>query len=129
MDPNFDLLHVEQEVEGSDESALSSVLGADIYRVKLLAEKSDIEAILQKSEDLPEEEMKQKTKRLEFVYNELRNIRADSAPARAAKILFGLQFDSEMQGRATREFSGNFIFSSILSRKENLYFFLQVVGE
>ena len=46
------------------------------------------------------------TDRMRFVYERLEEIDAATAPARAAQILSGLQFDPEMQAKATREFSG-----------------------
>ena len=44
--------------------------------------------------------------RLQEVYARLQEIDADGAPARAASILAGLSFDKDMQGRATKTFSG-----------------------
>jgi len=112
MDPNFDLLHVEQEVDGTDETAINSVLSADKLRTRLLEEKEEIEN--SNSETDTEEEAAAKRARLEVVYNELRAIDYESAPARAAKILFGLQFTTEMQQQATKE---------IFRRLENAYCF------
>jgi len=114
MDPNFDLLHVEQEVDGSDESALNSVLSADVVRSSLLKEKEELENGAE--DDDTEEVAAAKRARLETVYSELRAIGAESAPARAAKILSGLQFTSEMQTQATQEFSGGWRMRIALAR-------------
>ena len=114
MDPNFDLLHVEQEVDGSDESALNSVLAADFVRTSLLEEKEKLENEDGSADS--DEEADKKRKRLEVVYNELRAINAESAPARAAKILSGLQFTPAMQQQATKEFSGGWRMRIALAR-------------
>jgi ATP-binding cassette subfamily F protein 1 len=44
--------------------------------------------------------------RLNHVYNQLANMNAAAAEARARRILFGLGFDSNMQEKATKDFSG-----------------------
>merc|ERR1712063_151921 len=117
MDPNFDLLHVEQEVEGTDEPALEAVLSADTYRLSLLTEKENLEKSQEEAaDDETEEEAAAKRARLETVYSELRAISAESAPARAAKILSGLQFTPEMQAQATRAFSGGWRMRIALAR-------------
>ena len=116
MDPNFDLLHVEQEVDGGDETALASVLSADVVREALLKEKEELENAQDGEEDDTEEVAAAKRARLEAVYSELRAISAESAPARAAKILSGLQFTSEMQVQATKEFSGGWRMRIALAR-------------
>jgi len=115
MDPNFDLLHVEQEVEGSDETALNSVLAADEVRTSLLNEKDKLENI-NDNDNESEDEAKKKRERLETIYSELRAIGSESAPARAAKILSGLQFTSSMQKQATKEFSGGWRMRIALAR-------------
>lgn len=117
MDPNFDLLHVEQEVEGTDEPALEAVLSADTYRLSLLTEKEELEKSQEEAaEEETEEEAAAKRARLETVYSELRAISAESAPARAAKILSGLQFTPEMQAQATKAFSGGWRMRIALAR-------------
>ena len=114
MDPNFDLLHVEQEVDGTDESALNSVLSADVVRSRLLNEKDELENNVDENET--QEQATKKRERLEQVYTELSSIAAESAPARAAKILSGLQFTTEMQQQATKEFSGGWRMRIALAR-------------
>lgn len=50
------------------------------------------------------------------VYEQLENIEADKAPARASIILSGLGFSPEMQGRPTRTFSGGWRMRLALAR-------------
>ena len=54
------------------------------------------------------------------VYEELNAIGADSAEARARRILAGLGFTVEMQGRATRKFSGGWRMRVSLARCEGV---------
>lgn len=98
------ILHVEQEVTGNDTSALDAVLECDVVREALLQEERE----LSKLED--------PGKRLQEVYNELSAIESDKAPARASEILCGLGFTTEMQKRATREFSGGWRMRIALAR-------------
>jgi ATP-binding cassette, subfamily F, member 3 len=50
------------------------------------------------------------------VYQELQNLEADKAPARASIILAGLGFDKNMQAAATRTFSGGWRMRLALAR-------------
>lgn len=50
------------------------------------------------------------------VYNQLQNIEADKAPARASIILNGLGFTPEMQVQATKTFSGGWRMRLALAR-------------
>lgn len=102
----IDLLYCEQEVEASDESAVSIVLSADKNRVKLLKECSKLE-----SEESGDNQM-----RLTEVYDELKSIEADAAEPRARRILAGLGFTKEMQEKATKEFSGGWRMRVSLAR-------------
>ena len=54
--------------------------------------------------------------RLAEVYHELESIEADKAPSRAAVILSGLGFSSEMQGWPTKQFSGGWRMRLALAR-------------
>lgn len=76
---NLDLLHVEQEADGTDECALDSVLSADQVRVDLLKEKDELEV---EDDSLTDEEDAKRAARLAVVYSELAAIGADQAPAR-----------------------------------------------
>lgn len=101
---HISVLHVEQEVNGDDTSALDAVLECDVVRTKLLEE----EKTLSKSDD--------PGTRLQEVYNELAAIEADKAPARASEILCGLGFTPEMQRKPTKEFSGGWRMRIALAR-------------
>ncbi|KAK4336842.1 hypothetical protein RND71_044165 [Anisodus tanguticus] len=103
---NISLLHVEQEVEGDDTTALESVLESDQVRSNLLKEEKEL--LSNSSEN--------SANRLQEVFNELQAIEADKAPSRASKILFGLGFTPEMQERATKTFSGGWRMRIALAR-------------
>lgn len=87
------ILHIEQEVVGDDRSVLQTVLGTDFERADLL----------QKEKELIDSG---KDDGLKDVYDRLAEIGADAAEPRAAEILSGLGFTTEMQVRPTKEFSG-----------------------
>jgi ATP-binding cassette subfamily F protein 3 len=82
--------HVAQEAPGGDESLLDWVLSEDRERRELLAES----------------ETAADPHRIADIQLRLSDIRAHSAPARAASILAGLGFDEDAQKRPCREFSG-----------------------
>ncbi|RWS05023.1 ATP-binding cassette sub-family F member 3-like protein [Dinothrombium tinctorium] len=100
------ILHVEQEVVGDETSALQAVLQCDTQRQSLLDEEKE----LLKAKD------NEASARLQEVYRQLTAIEADRAPARAAEILNGLGFTSEMQSRPTKEFSGGWRMRIALAR-------------
>merc|ERR1712203_290190 len=106
--PNIDVLYCEQEVVATDDSALQSVLLADVKRTELLKEESDLLAAQNKGRDV--------TERLNEVYEELRAIGADQAEPKARRLLAGLGFDKEMQERATNKFSGGWRMRVSLAR-------------
>uniref|UniRef100_A0A0X3PWD2 ATP-binding cassette sub-family F member 3 n=1 Tax=Schistocephalus solidus TaxID=70667 RepID=A0A0X3PWD2_SCHSO len=102
------VLHVEQEVIGDMTPAIESVLEADTERATLLAELANL-----KSMKGPEADS---GGRLGDIFHRLVEIDADSAPARAAAILYGLGFDPDMQNRPTKEFSGGWRMRLALAR-------------
>ncbi|MCB1832137.1 MAG: ABC-F family ATP-binding cassette domain-containing protein [Geminicoccaceae bacterium] len=81
---------VAQDAPGGGRSPLEAVLAADRERQGLLDELA--------REPAPE--------RIAEIETRLLEIRADAAPARAARILKGLGFDDEAQGRPLSTFSG-----------------------
>ena len=83
------MLYVEQEVHGDDTAALQAVLSADVWRERLLAEEKDL---INSSSD-------EGAKRLAEVHQLLQDIDADTGPARAAELLYGLGFTTEDQVR------------------------------
>lgn len=79
-----------QEAPSGPRSLLDIVLAADGERSRLLAEAEEASDAARISE----------------IHERLAAIRADSAPARAARILAGFGFDERAQARACSEFSG-----------------------
>ena len=81
---------VRQEAPGGEMSPLDAVLAADPVRTALLAEAKAATDPVHQAE----------------LHQRLQDIRADAAPARAARILKGLGFDDEEQHRPLSSFSG-----------------------
>ena len=102
------MLYCEQEVVADEKSALETVLLSDVKRTELLKESKDLEAMQEKGKDV--------TERLNEVFEELRAIGADQAEPKARRLLAGLGFDKEMQGRATNKFSGGWRMRVSLAR-------------
>ncbi|CAK4881802.1 unnamed protein product [Aphanomyces euteiches] len=98
--PKIDCLYVEQEVVADDTRAVDAVLKADADRWALLEEEKNLLAEL---ENNPNDQLDE---RLNEVYEQLAGMNASAAEARARRILFGLGFDSAMQEKATKDFSG-----------------------
>lgn len=107
--PNIDVLLCEQEVVADDTPAVEVVLKADVKRTELLEEQKKLE------DDAAQGNLKNQD-RLTEVYEELQLIGADSAEARARRILAGLGFTREMQDRATKQFSGGWRMRVSLAR-------------
>lgn len=123
------ILHVEQEITGDDNSALQSVLDADVWRKQLLSEESKInERILEIDrlrEEFDEESLEIKkldneagdlVQHLEEVHNKLSEMESDKLEARAASILYGLGFTKETQHNPTKSFSGGWRMRLSLAR-------------
>lgn len=124
---NCQILHVEQEVVGDDTTALQCVLSSDVERTQLLEEEA---RLISYQRDLEYDEEVGKTsgpingaidkdaigKRLEQIYKRLEYIDAYAAESRAASILAGLSFTTEMQKKATRAFSGGWRMRIALAR-------------
>lgn len=124
---NCQILHVEQEVVGDLTSALQCVLNADVERTQLLQEEANLLALQaqldfddaledktgKENNDIEKDRISQ---RLEYIYKRLEFIDADSAESRAASILAGLSFTSEMQQKPTKTFSGGWRMRIALAR-------------
>merc|ERR1712241_703714 len=106
--PNIDVLYCEQEVVATDDSALQTVLLADVKRTELLKEEADLLKTQNKGKDV--------TDRLNEVYDELRAIGSDQAEPKARRLLSGLGFTREMQERPTNKFSGGWRMRVSLAR-------------
>ncbi|CAI5740123.1 unnamed protein product [Peronospora farinosa] len=98
--PKIDCLYVEQEVVADDTRAVDAVLKADAERWALLEEEKHLLAELETKQDSALDD------RLNEVYDQLSHMNASAAEARARRILFGLGFDSAMQEKVTKDFSG-----------------------
>jgi ATP-binding cassette, subfamily F, member 1 len=107
--PNIDVLLCEQEVVADDNSAVDTVLAADVKRTALLEEAKKLETEVEDGNLKLQE-------RLTEVYAELKAIGADSAEPRARRILAGLGFSKSMQNRATKNFSGGWRMRVSLAR-------------
>ena len=86
--------YIAQEAPGGEASPFETVLAADTERAALMAES---ENFVDSGHD---------PHRLADVHERLIAIDAHSAPSRAARILSGLGFDEEAQGRPLESFSG-----------------------
>lgn len=106
---NIDVLLCEQEVVADDNTAVETILKADVKRTKLLDECKILEAEVEQG-NLSKQE------RLSEVYIELKAIGADAAEARARRILAGLGFSKSMMDRATKSFSGGWRMRVSLAR-------------
>lgn len=124
---NCQILHVEQEVVGDDTSALQCVLNADVERTQLLEEEANLLALQRelelngatgsnKGDPNGEIENNNIAQKLERIYKRLDFIDAYSAESRAASILAGLSFTSDMQKRPTKTFSGGWRMRIALAR-------------
>jgi len=82
--------YIAQEAPSGDTTAFDTVLAADVERAELMAE-ADTCADMH---------------RLGDIHDRLLAIDAYGAPARASRILLGLGFDEEMQGRPLDSYSG-----------------------
>ena len=105
MPRDMRILLVQQHVEGTDQSALETLMEADLDRLELLEEQEEVERIIE-SDDIGEHERAEAAERLGEIYGELDAIRADEAEQRAKDILSGLQFTSAMMEGPTKNLSG-----------------------
>eukprot|EP01040_Poterioochromonas_malhamensis_P002185 gene2185-2326_t len=98
------VLHVKQEVKSSTDTVLQVVLESDIERITLLDKEKELNEKLKDINNTKEIQIAMKE--LEDLHERLELIGADSAEARAASILSGLQFTEEMQKQSTDSLSG-----------------------
>jgi len=111
LPPRIDYLYVEQEVVADETPAVEAVLKADKIRWNLIEEERILNAALDSGDEDPK-----KLARLQKVYEELNSIGADSAEAKARRILYGLGFDLDMQTKPTKMFSGGWRMRISLAR-------------
>jgi ATP-binding cassette subfamily F protein 1 len=111
LPPRIDFLYVEQEVVADNTPAVDAVLKADNKSWDLVEEDKK----LKKAVDGGDESQK-KLDRLQEIYDELSAMGADSAEAKARRILYGLGFDIGMQTQPTKKFSGGWRMRISLAR-------------
>ncbi|XP_074604840.1 ATP-binding cassette sub-family F member 1 [Brevipalpus obovatus] len=103
---DLDVLLCEQEVVADDTPAVEVIIKSDTRIVRLKQELEDHQGQENPNQD-----------RINEIYNELNAIGADSAEARARRILAGLGFvTKEMQDRPTKNFSGGWRMRVSLAR-------------
>jgi len=111
--PNIDVLLCEQDIQVDETPAFEMVIKADKKRLALLSEEKQLLAQVESNDKKTSDAA---NKRLKEVYAELEAIGADSAEARARRILSGLGFTIEMQGRPVKNFSGGWRMRVSLAR-------------
>ncbi|KAM1166530.1 hypothetical protein PS1_026119 [Malus domestica] len=100
---NIDVLLVEQEVVGDDKTAIEIVVSANEELVKIRKEVADLQnSASADGKDGFDDDAGEK---LSELYEKLQLMGSDSAEAQASKILAGLGFTQDMQGRPTKSFS------------------------
>jgi len=103
---HIDIYYLAREIPASEKTALEAVMEADEERVKL-------EAL---AEQLATQEDDESQEFLMQVYERLDDMGADTAEARAAHLLMGLQFDAGMQKKKCKDFSGGWRMRIALAR-------------
>jgi ATP-binding cassette subfamily F protein 1 len=109
--PRVDFLYVEQEVVADNTPAVDAVLKADKKRWDLLQEEKILTRKVDEGDESPDT-----IDRLQYVIDELTQMGAASAEAKARRILYGLGFDVEMQTKPTKMFSGGWRMRISLAR-------------
>ncbi|XP_071704680.1 ABC transporter F family member 4-like [Rutidosis leptorrhynchoides] len=104
---NIDVLLVEQEIIGDDQTALEAVVSANEELVKLRQKVASLEKEVDDGVD---------TVKLNELHEKLQEMGSNVADAQASKILAGLGFSKDMQDRATRSFSGEWRMRISLAR-------------
>lgn len=116
---NLDVLLVEQEVVGTEDSALASVVAADVELMNLRKEEAELNKKLNDmdiGDEKAGDEEGEIGDRLNEIYERMSELGSASAEARASKILHGLGFNEEMQKRSTNLFSGGWRMRISLAR-------------
>ncbi|KAL0416503.1 UNVERIFIED_CONTAM: ABC transporter F family member 4 [Sesamum latifolium] len=115
---NIDVLLVEQEVVGDDRSALEAVVSANEELIKLRQEVAALQdsSAVSTGENEDDDEGDDVGEKLSELYDKLQLMGSDAAEAQASKILAGLGFTKDMQGRPTKSFSGGWRMRISLAR-------------
>ena len=111
---DLDVVYVEQEVAGDDQTPLQCVLSSDVERIQLIEEEAEITAKLNENPEL--------ATRLEEIYNRLGELDAEKAESRAASILDGLGFSKHMMSEMkSSDFSGGWRMRISIAKALYLY--------
>ncbi|XP_052187323.1 ABC transporter F family member 4-like [Diospyros lotus] len=116
---NIDVLLVEQEVVGDDKTALEAVVSANEELINLRREAASLQDAPSAAEFEDENDDghgDDAGEKLAELYEKLQLMGSDAAESRASKILAGLGFTKEMQGRPTQSFSGGWRMRISLAR-------------
>jgi ATP-binding cassette subfamily F protein 2 len=113
---SLDIYHVVSEVEASDMKALEAVLAVDSEKKALEAEAEALSNAMEHMSDMDEATTEIMSERIADIYDHLDLLEADTAEARAASILHGLGFTTEMQTQRCRDFSGGWRMRISLAR-------------
>lgn len=115
---NIDVLLVEQEVVGDDKTALEAVVSANEELVRLRQEVASLQnsSSMEDAANDDNGEDDDAGERLAELYEKLNLLGSDAAEAQASKILAGLGFTKDMQGRVTKSFSGGWRMRISLAR-------------
>ncbi|VDP75209.1 unnamed protein product [Echinostoma caproni] len=103
---HVDIFLLQREMAPSDKTALQCVMEVDVERQRLEKEASELSL----REDSESHE------RLLEVYERLEHLDADKAEAKAARLLHGLGFTTEMQQKQVKHFSGGWRMRIALAR-------------
>lgn len=95
------IVHISQEIEGTNKTALETVLSSDKERENLLKEKSNIE-----NQCSTDEKIDDNHDELKRIYERLEQIDAYTSEKRALDILIGLGFTKNLLLKETRMLSG-----------------------
>ena len=104
------VLHVEQELEGTEQPILDAVLQCDEERTQLMEEEktvsTEIHNLLNDSSAKAVKKSNDLNVRLTQIYTRLTEIEAETAPQKAKDILKGLGFGDTEFSKSLNEFSG-----------------------
>lgn len=115
---NIDVLLVEQEVVGDNKTALEAVVAANEELVNIRQEVASLQnaSIVGDEDGEDDANGNDAGEKLAELYEKLQILGSDAAEAQASKILAGLGFTKDMQGRPTQSFSGGWRMRISLAR-------------
>lgn len=121
----IDIFHLKEEIEASEITAIDAVMSVDEERANLERDVENLNEALSSltEQDDPddgeltlEEQQEKIMELLNYAYDRLDALDADTAETRARSILKGLGFTHEMQAKQTKDFSGGWRMRVSLAR-------------